>query len=61
MSFINGIMDARFSGVFIDTKGFADGGAAINDYYMNTLGLAPIITDDNWLYYYALDEQVLRP
>ncbi len=57
-AFLRGILDAGFTGVYIDTKGFADGGAAVNAYYTETLGLTPIVSEDGWLYYYPLDESI---
>ena len=59
-AFLQGILDAGFTGVYIDTKGFSDGGAAVNAYYTETLGLTPIVSSDGWLYYYSLDESVLQ-
>ena len=58
--FVQGIIDAGFSAVYIDTKGFEDGGEAINRFYTETLGLTPIVSEDEWLYLYVLDGGVIN-
>lgn len=54
--FVQGIVDAGFTGVYIDTKGFDDGGEAINRFYSEILGLTPIVSEDGWLYFYVVDD-----
>lgn len=53
--FVKNILDAGFSGVYIDTKGYEDGGEKIIDFYSHDLGLQPLISDNNKLYYYDLN------
>ena len=64
--FLYRIKEAGFNGVYIDTKGYADRGVAIIDFYSNYMGLTPIVSDDNWLYYYdisnvKISEEVNHP
>lgn len=56
--FVQGIIEAGFSAVYIDTRGFEDGGEAINRFYSETLGLTPIVSEDEWLYFYVLEDGV---
>lgn len=58
--FVQGIIDAGFSAVYIDTRGFEDGGEAINRFYSETLGLTPIVSEDEWLYLYVLEDGALN-
>ena len=53
--FVNELLLAGFSGVYIDTKGFDDGGEAVLSFYSDYLGLTPIVSEDQWLYFYKLD------
>ncbi len=52
--FVKGIMDAGFAGIYIDTKGYSDGGEAIISFYEDEIGLKPICTQDQWLYFFKL-------
>ncbi|WP_026499120.1 hypothetical protein [Butyrivibrio sp. WCD2001] len=53
--FVNGIKEAGFTAVYIDTKGYDDGGEEIISFYSDELGLSPIISDDASLYLYVLN------
>ena len=55
MSFIKGLLDTGYSGVYIDTKGYEDGGKKIISFYSDTLDLTPIISNDGWLYFYNIE------
>ena len=52
--FVSEIKKTGFAGVYIDTKGYADQGKEILDYYMNDLNLSPIISSSGWLYYFDI-------
>lgn len=51
--FLYGIKQAGFSGVYIDTLGFADSGKEITDFYNNFVGM-PIISQNKQLYFYDI-------
>lgn len=55
MVFVDNILNAGFSGVYIDTLGYEDGGDAVVSYYKNTLGLTPIVSEDGWLYFFNIE------
>lgn len=64
--FMQRIMDAGFSGVYIDTRGYEDDGEAVNAFYTQTLGLTPVVSEDKWFYFYSfdglvVDERILTP
>lgn len=52
--FLDGIIQNGYSGIYIDTSGYEDGGIAVNNYYHETLGLDPIVSKDSRLYFYDL-------
>lgn len=56
MSFVKGVLDAGFSGVYIDTKGYGDEGETIISFYSDTLNLTPIVSGDGWLYFYNIED-----
>lgn len=61
-SFVKQIIENGFSGVLIFRSGYVDNGENAINYYSNILGLSPIISDDDQLYYYdltSLDESKL--
>lgn len=51
--FLDGIKKAGFSGVYIDTDGYSDGGRQITEFY-NSTGLKPLISGDGKLYVYDI-------
>ncbi|MDE6981258.1 MAG: hypothetical protein K2P60_07675, partial [Lachnospiraceae bacterium] len=55
--FVHGLTDNGFSGVYIDTEGYEDGGAAINNFYQKQLGLKPLVSDDEKLYFYNITDK----
>ena len=55
MLFVKNIIEAGFVGVYIDTNGYADSGKEVISFYEDTLNLTPIISEDNWLYFFKLD------
>ena len=66
MRFVKQIIDAGFSGVYIDTRGYEDYGEAVNAFYAQTLGLTPIVSEDGWFYFYSfgdvtIDERIAVP
>lgn len=54
-TFVQGIQQAGFEAVYIDTNAYADGGVFINSFYQETLGLEPISSEDGRLYCYILN------
>lgn len=54
IAFVDGIIQAGFKGLYIDTDGYADNGMAINQFYQETLGLQPLSSEDGKLYFYSL-------
>lgn len=53
--FIAAIKEAGFNAVYIDRDGFEDDGEAILDFYMNSLGLLPVVSADDRLYCFYID------
>ncbi|HBB72208.1 MAG TPA: hypothetical protein DCZ71_06330 [Ruminococcus sp.] len=51
---LNNIRDRGFAGVYIDTDGYADKGAADIAYFRDTLGIEPIVASDNTLYFFDI-------
>lgn len=54
-SFLEGLVDAGFSGIYINTAGYADGGEKIQSFY-NSRGLKPIISADKTLLFYNISD-----
>ena len=54
-SFLEGLVDAGFSGIYINTAGYADGGEEIQSFY-NNRGLKPIISADKTLLFYNISD-----
>lgn len=57
-AFLDGIVAAGFSGIYIDTDGYEDSGAEIISFY-NDRGLKPIVSDDETLYFYNICDVVI--
>ncbi|MGN0666775.1 MAG: DUF4214 domain-containing protein [Huintestinicola sp.] len=55
LRFLNGVKNAGFQAVYIDTDGYADGGNEIISFY-NSLGFEPIVSSDGKLYTYDISE-----
>lgn len=55
INFLNGIKNAGFKAVYIDTDGYADGGIQILSFY-NSLGIKPIVSSDGKLYVYDISK-----
>jgi len=55
INFLNGIKNAGFKAVYINTDGYADGGNQIISFY-NSLGLEPIVSADGKLYVYNISK-----
>lgn len=53
-TFIKGIRDAGFSGLYIDTFGYEDNGASIIEYYKELLEQEPLCTEDGRLYFFYI-------
>ncbi len=54
-SFINGIKEAGFSGVYIDSSGFEDGGTQICEFYHDYLNEEPLISKDGRLFFFVIE------
>lgn len=54
--FISNIIDAGFSGIYIDTDGYEDAGKEIIEFYNNVIGQSPIVSEDGKLYFYKVDD-----
>lgn len=50
--FVRRIQEAGFTGVYIDIDGYENDGEEIIAFYSDTLGLTPIVSEDERLYYY---------
>lgn len=53
--FLYEIKKAGFTGVYIDTTAFADGGDEIIEFY-SSIGLTPIVSDNGELYFYNISD-----
>lgn len=57
-AFLRGVVDAGFSAVYIDTDGYADGGAQILSFY-DSLGVEPMVSPDGKLFIYDISNVVI--
>lgn len=57
-TFVEELLNNGFSGVYIDTEGYEDGGAAINGFYQKQLGIKPLVSEDGKLYFYNLTDKI---
>lgn len=53
--FVDGLLNNGFSGIYVDTDGFEDGGMAINEFYQKQLGIEPIVSKDGKMLFYNIE------
>lgn len=59
-SFLKELVEMGFSGIYVDTKGYTDGGKEIKTFYENH-GLKPIISEDGTLQFYDIRKLEIDP
>ena len=55
VSFLEGLRNSGFAGLYIDTDGYADSGKEMIAFY-DSLGMQPLVSADKTLYFYKLPE-----